>query len=201
MGFFRSPNQPTQPTELNNIRVTQSILNTALPLAYGTVRVQGKMLWTGDFHAVQGQTQSGGGKGFGGGGGSSSYYDYFCAAQFALCSGPIGGIRNIWDSNGRFTQSTVGEGYTVGSPYTHVVQMGGVYGTDNGVTYQTPYSYSVNDYVDGSSANPNYNSYVLSGDNTAYLDYTPSPTPGPASTTWTRRRAPTRSTLPRTGSR
>ncbi|MBX3597061.1 MAG: glycoside hydrolase/phage tail family protein [Rhizobiaceae bacterium] len=63
-----------------------------LPRVYGAARIGGTLIWATRFEEVK-QTQRQGGKG---GGTRVTQYSYFGNAAFALCEGPIAGIRRVW---------------------------------------------------------------------------------------------------------
>lgn len=142
MGLFGS--QPHQPTKLNSIRVTQSVLGTVIPIVMGQGRVPGRLIWYGDWQAIQ-QKQNVGGKGIGGGNVTSWVYQ--AAVQEVLCQGPIRGLINVWDSGGRFTSLQVTENYTVpGGGGNYTVSNQPNYNLDHGVGRADSYSVVVNDY-------------------------------------------------------
>ncbi|RFC68751.1 MULTISPECIES: baseplate multidomain protein megatron [Mesorhizobium] len=64
----------------------------SLPRVYGAARVGGTLIWATRFEEVK-QTKRQGGKG---GGQKVSEYSYFGNAAFALCEGPIAGVRRVW---------------------------------------------------------------------------------------------------------
>lgn len=63
----------------------------ALPRIYGTMRMSGTLIWTTHFEEVR-QTKRQGAKG----GPRVTSYSYFGNAAFALCEGPIAGVRRVW---------------------------------------------------------------------------------------------------------
>lgn len=157
MSFFaHKPKPPAQtpPTKVAGIHVTESVNGKALPIVMGQRRVSQSLIWTGDFtalpHVHQTSTGGGGGKGLGGGGGSTTTnttYTYTSATIGALCSGPVSGIVNVYDTKGRFTQTNIAENFTVpngGGSYT--VGKSALFKNDRGVGFATNYSQTVDDY-------------------------------------------------------
>lgn len=76
-------------TVASGVTINSSCYGGVVPLAYGTIRASGNLIWYGDFAATK-SGSSGKGKS---GGGSYTYSAYFA---FALCEGTIGGVANIW---------------------------------------------------------------------------------------------------------
>lgn len=64
----------------------------SLPRVYGASRVGGTLIWATRFEEVK-QTKRQGGKG---GGQKVTEYSYYGNAAFALCEGPIAGVRRVW---------------------------------------------------------------------------------------------------------
>ncbi|MCO5063110.1 MAG: glycoside hydrolase/phage tail family protein [Rhizobiaceae bacterium] len=64
----------------------------SLPRVYGAARLGGTLIWATRFVEVK-QTTRQGGKG---GGQKVSEYSYYGNAAFALCEGPIAGVRRVW---------------------------------------------------------------------------------------------------------
>lgn len=128
-------------TKLNSIPVTQSVQAIALPVVFGQDRTHMNLLWYGDFTAAQAKT---GGKGLGGKGNG---YDYSAAVAAGLCQGPIGGIVNVWSTNGQFVQVSATETHTVGGGGdTYTVANAALFAVDQGAGAFTAYSQTVNDY-------------------------------------------------------
>jgi len=101
----RSSQARTPPTVVSALRVQRSVNGAAVPVVYGTARLAGNLIWYGDL--VANPVKSGGGKsgGKGGAGGGSSKgqpgsYTYQASFAVALCSGPIQGIGQVWDTSG-----------------------------------------------------------------------------------------------------
>ena len=92
------------PNALTDLTVQTSAWGTGLPDIFGVQRVAGNIIWSTDKMLVGGNQGKYGGKGGGGGKGSSKggkkgtgsqgYYEV--AIAFALCEGPVAGIKRIW---------------------------------------------------------------------------------------------------------
>jgi len=63
----------------------------SLPRLYGTVRTAGTLIWATRFEEQSTTTRQGAK-----GGPKTTSYSYFANAAFALCEGPIAGVRRIW---------------------------------------------------------------------------------------------------------
>lgn len=88
----------TADTRIGSLAISQSTYGIAIPVVFGTARVAGNMIDYIDFTAIPHTTTTrSGGKG-GGGGVTSSHttYTYEVAAIFALCEGPVEGVKRIW---------------------------------------------------------------------------------------------------------
>lgn len=89
---------------LTDLSVQTSSWGSGLPEIFGVQRVAGNIIWSTDKKLVGGNQGKFGGKGGGGGkggksggkkgGGQQGYYE--CGIAFALCEGPIAGIKRIW---------------------------------------------------------------------------------------------------------
>jgi hypothetical protein len=83
---------------LADSRITAATWGVGIPLAYGTPRLAGNILWTsGRREHIRTSTQEIGGKG--GGGGTSvttTTYSYDIDLAIGICAGPIVGVRRIW---------------------------------------------------------------------------------------------------------
>jgi Putative phage tail protein len=153
--FFHKPKTPasTPPTKLANMDITQAVIGKALPILMGTRRLSQSLIYYADFTAiphVQKTSSGGGGKGLGGGGGSdqtTTTYTYTAATLGALCSGPVGGIVNVWDTKGRFQQTNTSENFTIpGGGGSYQVVNHGLYKVDHGVGFARSYSQTVDDF-------------------------------------------------------
>lgn len=88
----------TADTRIGSLAISQSTYGIAIPVVFGTARVAGNMIDYIDFTAIPHTTTTrSGGKG-GGGGVTSSHttYTYEVAAIFALCEGPVEGVKRVW---------------------------------------------------------------------------------------------------------
>ena len=89
---------------LGDLKIQTSTYGTAVPRAFGTVRLAGNVIWAPPIveTATTTTVSRGGGKGGGGGGSTQTQTTYSYSADFAvaLCEGPIIGISRIW-ANGK----------------------------------------------------------------------------------------------------
>ncbi len=94
---------PVPPNALTDLQVQTSSWGVGLPQVFGTQRLAGNIIWATDKLLVGGQQGKWGSKGGGGskgagfgkkGTGQQGYY--VTGIAFALCEGPIGGIKRIW---------------------------------------------------------------------------------------------------------
>ncbi len=92
--------------QISDLSVQTSDWGTGIPQIYGVQRIAGNIIWSTDKKLVGG-TQGkfggkggGGGKSGGGGGkgkkGTGNQGYYTAAVAFALCEGPVAGIKKIW---------------------------------------------------------------------------------------------------------
>ncbi len=156
MGFLKPPDNNssnTPPVKLANINVTEAVISAALRILMGQRRLTQLLIYYSDFLAishVQATASGGGGKGLGGGGGSSqpqTSYSYTAATMGALCSGPVNGLVNVWDTKGRYQQTSVTEGFTIpGGGGNYTVVNHALYKVDGGVGFAQAFSQGVNDF-------------------------------------------------------
>lgn len=93
-GLLLPPDLPTQyGPRLQDLKAQTSEYGSAIPIIYGTVALQGTVIWSADIKEVQ-TTQSQGGKG--GSTQTSVSYSYFGSFAVAVCEGPIKGVLRIW---------------------------------------------------------------------------------------------------------
>ena len=95
MGLFGGSQESTaeKPTIYNSIRVQTSSEGVVIPVIFGTNRVTGNLIWSGDFKALAHDNSQG--KGMGGGGESTSY-TYKASFILSLAEGTIAGIGKAW---------------------------------------------------------------------------------------------------------
>lgn len=86
---------------LNDPRPFSAEDGAALPRVYGSARVSGTLIWATRFEEVA-TTERAGAKG----GPKVTNYAYFANLAFALCEGPIAGVRRIW-ADGRELDQTL----------------------------------------------------------------------------------------------
>src|SRR5690606_11961205 len=75
---------------------------TAIPRIYGTVRTAGSLIWTTRLEEEATTTRDGAK-----GGATPTEYSYYGNAAFAVCEGPISGIRRIWADGREVDQDTI----------------------------------------------------------------------------------------------
>ena len=88
----------------NGLRVQTSTAGVVIPIVFGTNRISGNIIWTGDFTAIK--VYSGGG-GKGGGGNGTFTWNYTASFIDALCMGEIAGIGQIWLNKSVYSTSAV----------------------------------------------------------------------------------------------
>lgn len=79
---------------LSDLNVQSSAEGIGIPLAFGSVRIAGNVIWSTPIQETR-QEEEVGGKGLGGGGSQVSY-TYSVSFAVGLCEGTITGIRKIW---------------------------------------------------------------------------------------------------------
>lgn len=94
------------------LRYQTSAYGMPIPLIYGMTRVQGNLLWYGDFTAIPHTTttSSGGGGGKGGGGESSTSntsYTYTTSFMLGLGEGPLTAVESGWKDKAQFADPTL----------------------------------------------------------------------------------------------
>jgi hypothetical protein len=150
MGIFGSgDNQARYSGELHNLKLTQSVYGTTIPIIIGTRRISPKLLFYGGFYRTQ--VEQSGGKGlFGGKGGTE--YNYYADTEAALCAGAYtatpSGILNIWDNSGKLENQS-GQISTTLSTTSYSQVINPVIGCELGVSYSHNYTHTVTDYGSG----------------------------------------------------
>jgi hypothetical protein len=84
-------NNATQNSRILGYRVSTSIAGSVIKIVFGTARIPGNVIWTGDWKANKADGKASKGK-YGGS------YTYQTAGQVALCRGPIPGIVAVWQN-------------------------------------------------------------------------------------------------------
>lgn len=90
-----APEQRFEGPRLSDLQVQSSTDGSPLPIAYGTVRLPGKVFWATQIKETQHEEEVGGKGGFGGGS-TNITYSYSVSMAVSLSEGPILGIRRIW---------------------------------------------------------------------------------------------------------
>lgn len=78
---------------LTDLRVQASEYGRPIPIVFGTVALQGNVIWAADIKEVRSETEEGG---KGGPSQTTVNYSYFGSFAIALCDGPIEGVGRIW---------------------------------------------------------------------------------------------------------
>jgi hypothetical protein len=78
---------------LDDLRVQGSTYGSPIPIIYGTVALQGTIIWAQDIKEVKTETEEGG---KGGPSQTTVTYSYFGTFAVAICEGPISGVLRIW---------------------------------------------------------------------------------------------------------
>jgi hypothetical protein len=139
--------------KLLDYRVQTSLYNTPIQVIYGTARVSGNLIWSGDWRAnpissTGGKFGSGKGAGGGKGGSGGQQYNYSSAMMVGICQGQINGIQNVWQDKNQYQIYRSKEYFVVpGGGGTYTSHWNGTnYQLDNGVVRLDPYTVTVNDY-------------------------------------------------------
>jgi len=96
-GYLDPPKWPNvEGPRLNDLTAQTSTYGAVIPRAYGTVTVNGNVIWLENNALKETVTKSkSGGKG-GGSKSTSRTYTYSATFAVGLCKGPIAGVRRIW---------------------------------------------------------------------------------------------------------
>jgi len=96
-GYLDQPKGPNvEGPRLSDLTVQTSTYGAVIPRAYGTVTVNGNVIWLENNAIKETVTKSkSGGKG-GGSKSTSRTYTYSATFAVGLCKGPIAGVRRIW---------------------------------------------------------------------------------------------------------
>ena len=93
VGYMVTPDLPTQRgPRLDDRRVQVSSFGVSIPLAFGSVRMAGNVIWAKDLEEVETETENG----KGGLSQTVVSYTYFGTFAVLLCKNRIRGIRRIW---------------------------------------------------------------------------------------------------------
>ncbi len=88
IGSALSP-QKVQGPRLSDLKLQTSSYGRMIPIAYGTIRVAGNVIWQTDLHE---HATTSGGKG----GPEVTTYSYTASFAVALCAGPIVAVTRVW---------------------------------------------------------------------------------------------------------
>lgn len=82
---------------LDDLQVTSSIYGAAIPIAYGTIRMSGNMIWSSDIREEKHVEDVGGGKGsLDGGSQTQTTYTYFASFAIGFSEGEGKQLLRIW---------------------------------------------------------------------------------------------------------
>lgn len=105
------------------LRVQTSSYGVTIGAGFGTTRLAGNLVWSGDFesHAHTEASGGGGGAGKGGGGGGSASggsttYTYSTSFAMGLCQGPVMAVGAVWQAKERQTLAATGGVLLDGAP-------------------------------------------------------------------------------------
>lgn len=94
-GLLFPPELPTAyGPRLDDLHIQVSEYGVPLPIVYGTVALQGCVIWGTDLVEVETATEQGGGSG--GGSQTTISYAYYANFAVAICEGPVTGVLRIW---------------------------------------------------------------------------------------------------------
>jgi len=88
--------------KLAPLNITNASYGAPIPIVYGTVRTATTLMWWSGRKTTKHKEESGG---KGGPSQTTTYYTYSLDGAFAICEGPITGLRRIW-INGRLMYDT-----------------------------------------------------------------------------------------------
>jgi len=91
-----APEQRFEGPRLSDLQVQSSTDGSPVPLAYGTIRLPGKIFWAAPIKETQHEEDVGGKGALGGSSQTSVTYTYSVDMALSFCEGPIVGIRRIW---------------------------------------------------------------------------------------------------------
>ncbi|MGK9234767.1 phage tail protein [Inquilinus limosus] len=94
-GFlFPEPTQVSKGPRLSDLSVTSSAYGQSITQVWGTMRVNGNIIWSDGLKEHKHKQTAGGGKG--GPTQKSVTYTYTCSFAVGLCEGPMGAVNRIW---------------------------------------------------------------------------------------------------------
>ncbi|WP_342237168.1 phage tail protein [Inquilinus sp. OTU3971] len=94
-GFlFPEPTQVSKGPRLSDLSVTSSAYGQSIAQVWGTMRVNGNVIWSDGLKEHKHKQTAGGGKG--GPTQKSVTYTYTCSFAVGLCAGPMGAVNRIW---------------------------------------------------------------------------------------------------------
>ncbi len=113
----RGPETVSEGPRLGDLSVTGSAYGAPIPIAYGTLRMAGQMIWSAGIREQKNvSTTRTGGKGGGGGASHTSVtYAYFASFALAFGEGPAEDVLRIW-ADGKLIFDKRGTSATVAKP-------------------------------------------------------------------------------------
>ena len=89
-----APNEDVTGPRLGDVPIVSAEEGAPIPRAYGTVRTGGQLIWATRFEEERNEEERQGGKG--GRSATVTTFSYYGNAAYALCEGPISGVRRVW---------------------------------------------------------------------------------------------------------
>lgn len=111
LGGLLEPKKGQEGPRLSDLHIQNSQYGQPIPIAYGTVRIAGQVIWQTD---LQEHKQTSGGKG---GGPKVTTYSYSVSFAVMYCEGPILGYNRIW-ANKRLVYSVLDNDTLANFPFT-----------------------------------------------------------------------------------
>jgi hypothetical protein len=106
--LFGEPARRVRGPRLQDLRVMGSTEGSAIPRAWGRMRVAGEVIWATNFEEVVSTQTEGGSKGAGSGPKTKvTQYDYFANFAVALAEGAISRIGRVWADGKEFDLSGI----------------------------------------------------------------------------------------------
>ena len=97
--LFPPKGQNIEGPRLSDKSVTSSAYGNVIAVCYGTVKVNGNIIWTGGIEEQKNVQSSGGGKGLGGPKSTQTTYTYFASFAISFAEGPADTLIRLWFDN------------------------------------------------------------------------------------------------------
>lgn len=111
MSFLAPAATSVKPNKITTLSVQTSAYGVCIPMAWGTTRLTGNLMWYGDFVATE-HTEEQGGKG---GGVTTTNYTYSTAFAMGLLGGVVNSIPRVWAGKEKKTLGELGLDLMTGS--------------------------------------------------------------------------------------